>query len=280
MNTVKVTFTAEPAEEWVTDLLMSDLADAGFDTFVENSTGCEAYIPENRFRPESLLQITENAPEGFTFSYKVETIEAKNWNEEWEKNYFQPLVIKNQVVIRAPFHTSYPECRYEIVIEPNMAFGTGNHETTSLMMERMLEMDFSGKHVLDMGCGTGILGILSGMLGSPDITAIDIDQWSYDAAVENAQVNQIVGMSVFLGDAGLLGPLTFDIILANIQKNVILNDLPAYAGVLNPGGQLLVSGFYTSDGADIENVAAKCNLKAEASLEKNGWALMVFRRLE
>lgn len=277
MNTVKVTFTIEPAGEWVTDLLMADLADAGFDTFVENSTGCEAYIPENRYNPEILRQIAGNAPEGYTFTYDAETIQAKNWNEEWEKNYFQPLVIKNQVVIRAPFHTGYPECRYEIVIEPNMAFGTGNHETTSMMMDMMLEMDFHGKRVLDMGCGTGILGILSGMLGSHDITAIDIDQWSYDAALENAQVNQIQGMSVYMGDAGLLGSISFDIILANIQKNVILNDLPAYAGVLNPGGHLLVSGFYTSDIADIETVASKCNLKAETSLEKNGWALIVFR---
>jgi ribosomal protein L11 methyltransferase len=266
--------------EWVTDLLMSDLADAGFDTFVETSTGCEAFIPENRFNPDILHQIVRNAPEGYTFTFETETIGAKNWNEEWEKNYFQPLVIKNQVVIRAPFHTGYPECSYEIVIEPNMAFGTGNHETTSMMMETMLEMDFHGKRVLDMGCGTGILAILSGMLGSQNITAIDIDRWSYDAALENAQVNRIQGMSVFMGDAGLLGRDRFDIILANIQKNVIVADLPKYAGVLNPGGQLLVSGFYTSDMADIETVATKCNLIAETYQEKNGWALIVFRPVE
>lgn len=280
MNTVKVTFITEPAEEWVTDLLMADLADAGFDTFVENNSGCDAYIPENRYNPEILSRIVQNPPKGYTFTCKAEIIEAKNWNEEWEKNYFKPLVIQNQVVIRAPFHTSYPECRYEIVIEPNMAFGTGNHETTSMMMERMLNMDFQGKSVLDMGCGTGILAILSGMLGAPDITAIDIDQWSYDAAVENAQVNRINGMSVFLGDAGLLGNRNFDVILANIQKNVILNDLPSYAGVLDTGGQLLVSGFYTSDITDIVTVASKCNLTATTSLEKNGWALIVFRHEE
>ena len=280
MNTVKVTFSIEPAGEWVTDLLMADLADAGFDTFVENRAGCEAYIPENRFNPEMLPHIIGNAPEGYTFSCEVETIEAKNWNEEWEKNYFQPLVIKNQVVIRAPFHTGYPQCRYEIIIEPNMAFGTGNHETTTMMMERRLEMDFQGKHVLDMGCGTGIMAIMSGMLGASDIKAVDIDQWSYDAALENAQVNWIKGMSVYMGDAGLLGGDRFDIILANIQKNVITSDLSKYAAVLNPGGQLLVSGFYTSDVADIETVASKCNLRAETSLEKNGWALIVFRPVE
>lgn len=278
MNTIRLTAIITPYEQWVIDIMMAELADAGFDTFVETETGFEAYIPENLFEQSAVDQIGAEVPGNYHVGFSMEIIPAQNWNEVWEKNYFKPLVISNQVVVRAPFHTEYTQCPYEIVIEPKMAFGTGNHETTALVMEKMLNMELSGKSLLDMGCGTGILAVLASMLGANPITAIDIDEWSYRATIENAGLNNTPNISAYLGDASLLGSQKFDVILANIQKNIILTDLYKYNQVLETGGLLLVSGFYLADLEDIKQAAESIGLVFENYREKNNWVAVLFSK--
>ncbi len=278
MNTIRLTAIISPYEQWVSDFIIAALADAGFDTFVETETGSEAYIPENLFNQSAIDHIKNEVPGNYKIKFSSEVIPAHNWNQVWEKNYFKPLTISDQVVVRAPFHTNYPHCRYEIVIEPKMAFGTGNHETTSLVMETMLEIELSGKSLLDMGCGTGILAVLASMLGADPITAIDIDEWSYRATIENSGLNHTPNISAYLGDAGLLGIQEFDVILANIQKNIILADLPKYFQVLVTGGLLLVSGFYKSDIEDIKQAAESIGLVFENYREKNNWVAVLFSK--
>jgi ribosomal protein L11 methyltransferase len=278
MDTIRITVSMEPAVQWVADVLMAGLAEAGFDTFVETDSGFEAYIPGNLYKRESLEAVISEVSGETDIRFAEETIAARNWNEEWEKNYFRPLVISDQVVVRAPFHSDDPKCRYEIVIEPKMAFGTGNHETTSLMMEVILELDLAGKRLLDMGCGTGILGILASMTGAGPVTAIDIDEWSYNATVENSALNNILNITALMGDSGLLGSETFDVVLANIQKNVILNDLPVYSKVLQPGGKMLVSGFYRNDLPDIRKVAEMNGLLFNEFRERNNWVVAIFTK--
>lgn len=278
MDTIKLTIVVSPYESWVCDILMSELAKACFDTFVETDSGFEAYIAENLFNESAIEYIKNDISKSFRISYATEVIPAQNWNEVWEKNYFKPLIISDQIVVRAPFHTEYPQCRHEIVIEPKMAFGTGNHETTSLVMEIMLDMELSGKSVLDMGCGTGILAVLSSMLGADPITAIDIDEWAFRATMENAGLNKTPNISAFMGDSSLLGNDNFDVILANIQKNIILADLHKYDQVLNSGGLLLVSGFYLADLEDIKQTAEKVGLVTENFKEKNQWVAVLFSK--
>ena len=267
----------ESVESWVADVLMAGMAELGFDTFSENESGFDAYIPEHLYSKDSLEELVQHTCGGLTVCFAAETIPATNWNEEWEKNYFKPLVVSDQIVVRAPFHTDYPVARYEIVIEPKMAFGTGNHETTSLMMEIMLESGLAGKSLLDMGCGTGILAILAALIGAGPVTAIDIDEWSYAATLENSQLNNTPQIKAVLGGADMLGPDRFDIILANIQKNVILDDLQKYVSVLNPGGEILLSGFYLNDLSDIRKEADRLGLVYMDHKERNNWTVVRFR---
>ncbi len=232
MDYNKITININPLEEWSRDVLVAQLGEIGFDSFMETETGVEAFIPTTNYHEDNLFEVIKSFEEDFTFEVHCEIIKSQNWNEVWEKNYFNPLVINDECVIRAPFHTDFPKAKYEIIIEPNMAFGTGNHETTTMMVETILENEMKNKTVLDMGCGTGILGILASMKGAKKITAIDIDEWSFNGANENAALNNIKNMAVKQGDAGLLGNEKFDIIFANIHKNVLLNDMPAYFEVL------------------------------------------------
>ena len=214
----------------------------------------------------------------FIFSTKKELIKSQNWNEEWEKNYFKPLVINNECVIRAPFHIDFPKVKFEIIIEPNMAFGTGNHETTSMMIETILENNMENMNVLDMGCGTGILGILTSMKGAKKVTAIDIDEWSFNGSNENATLNNIENMTVKLGDASMLGNEKFDIVLANIHKNVLMNDMAAYSRVLLPGGLLAISGFYFEDIPELTEKARNSGLVEKGFKQKNNWVAYLFAK--
>jgi ribosomal protein L11 methyltransferase len=279
MDTIKVAITLSPYESWYSDVLSSEMAHLGFESFVETGNGFEAYIPEKSYHRQALAELIKSRDESFSVHWKEEKIPAQNWNEVWEKNYFQPLVIKGQVVIRAPFHAKYPECPVEIVIEPNMAFGTGNHETTSLMMETMLEMNLKDKSVVDLGCGTGILAILASKLGADNITAIDIDSWSFDATSQNRAINNTPNVQPVLGDARLIVDQRFDILLVNIQKNVILNDMEKYAKALRPGGTVLFSGFFKSDLSDIRQAAATNGLKFISEKQRNHWIVAVFQRI-
>ncbi|MCK3683392.1 50S ribosomal protein L11 methyltransferase [Maribellus sp. YY47] len=278
MDYKKVSIEITPFQEWLREVLTAQLAEIGFDSFVDSPAGFEAYIPESNYHKGQLNEVLNEFSEDFCFDVKSETIEDQNWNEEWEKNYFKPLVVADQCVVRAPFHTEYPKLKYEIVIEPNMAFGTGNHETTSLVLESILQNDMSGKSVLDMGCGTGILGILASMKGAEKITAIDIDKWSYEGSLENARINNIHNLDVKLGDAKLLSTDTYDVIFANIQRNVLLNDLPAYNSVLNAGGTLIMSGFYKEDMSAIKTKAESLGLKDAGFKVKNNWVAYSFTK--
>lgn len=276
MDYNKITININPPEEWLRDVLSAQLGEIGFESFLETETGVEAFIPVTLYNEEELFEVIKSFDEEFTFEVQCEVIKSQNWNEVWEKNYFKPLVISNECVIRAPFHTDFPKAKYEIVIEPNMAFGTGNHETTSMMVETILETEMTNKNVLDMGCGTGILGILASMKGAGNVTAIDIDEWSFNGTNENAALNNIQNITVKQGDAGLLASEKYDIILANIHKNVLINDMPVYNEVLKPGGLLVMSGFYTEDMQDIKTLAEKIGLKDNGFKTKNNWVAYSF----
>ncbi len=276
VNTIKITVTLSPYESWFADVLTGEMAGLGFDTFAEDKEGFEAYIPENQFQEEALTALFHLHEGNCTINWFPEIIKAQNWNEVWEKNYFQPLVIRDKVVVRAPFHTIFPDCPIGIIIEPKMAFGTGNHETTSLVMECMLEMDFNGKTVLDMGCGTGILAILASKLGAKEVTAIDIDPWSFEATSENILLNHTLNVKPLAGDSAAIENKKYHILLANIQKNVIMSDLKKYYAALLPGGTLLVSGFFQSDLPDIQKEAESCGLKTIHYKIRNNWIAAVF----
>jgi ribosomal protein L11 methyltransferase len=285
MDTIKISVSLAPFETWVADLLMAEMAEAGFECFVDIEDGFEAFIPERAYKREDLIRILDQHDKGLTVTWLTSTVPAQNWNEVWEKNYFQPLVIRDQVVIRAPFHSDYPVCPIEIVIEPNMAFGTGNHETTSLMMEIMLETDFTGKTVLDMGCGTGILAILASKLGSMAVTAIDNDPWSFDAVSENRIINHAMNVLPILGDGDSIpgdgdsiSVKHYDIILVNIQRNVILSDMDKYSRALLPGGLILFSGFFSEDIQAIQEKAAVYDLSFCRQKTRNNWMAAVFQK--
>jgi len=268
MDYQKVTIIITPFQDWLRDVLSSQMAEIGFDSFVQIDNGIEAFIPTKNYSEENLNSVLNAFAVDFSFEVQSEFIEDRNWNEEWEKKFFKPLVIGGECMIRAPFHTEFPNAKYEIVIEPNMAFGTGNHETTSTIIESILQNDLSGKNILDMGCGTGILSILASMKGARHITAIDIDKWSYEGTLENAKLNNIENIDVHLGDANLLGNESYDLIFANIHKNVLLDDMQAYNNVLNQGGTLIMSGFYSHDITDIKAKAESLGLKDAGFVEK------------
>jgi len=274
MDYLEINFIIEPYEEYISDVLASELGEIGFDSFVPTIEGLDAYIPKNAFDELNLKNLLADFPFEASIDYKVTQIESKNWNEEWEKNYFQPIVIGNDCVIHSSFHKNVPKATYDIVIDPKMAFGTGHHETTSLVIGQLLLMDLEGKTLLDMGCGTAVLAILAAMRGAKDIVAIDIDTWCTENSIENIAINNISGIEVKLGGAELLEGLHFDIILANINRNILLADMEQYAACLSSGGELYMSGFYVEDIPLIEAEAIRNGLKLTYYKEKNNWVVV------
>ncbi len=247
METFELSCRVKPLEPW-RDILIADLAQAGFEGFIETEEGFKAYIPAGDYRPELVSEVFSldmDPPPGL-LKYEVNKIMPTNWNSLWESN-FRPVTIGRLCYIRAPFHEKKPEIRYEIVIEPKMSFGTGHHETTVLMAEWLLETSIRGKAVLDMGCGTGILAILAAKRGAASVTAIDnyLDAW--ENALENAGRNHAGQIRVLYGDASLLGKDRYDVVMANITRNVLLDDMARYAKVLSAGGVMLLSGFLSFD---------------------------------
>ena len=251
------------------DILVAELGQVGFESFTENPDGVEAYIQKADWNASLLDDIQILQSEEVTFSYDVKEIEQVNWNEEWEKN-FEPIVVADQVSIRAPFHEN-PGLKYDIVIEPKMSFGTGHHETTHLMIQHLMELDLQGKKVLDMGCGTGILAIFAEMKGAAALDAIDIDNWCYENSLENVERNNCHHISVFEGDASLLKSDVYDVIIANINRNILLKDMSVYADSLKENGVLLLSGFYTEDIEKINESAESNGLKQDKKLTRNNW---------
>jgi len=274
MNYIEVHFLIEPYEEYISDVLAEELGEIGFDSFVPSEEGLAAYIPESLFDESNLKSLLTDFPFEASIDYKVTQIESKNWNEEWEKNFFEPIVIGNDCVIHSSFHKNVPPARYDIVIDPKMAFGTGHHETTSLVIGRLLTMDLEGKTLLDMGCGTAVLAILAAMRGARDIVAIDIDTWCTDNSIENIEINKIEGIEVKLGGAELLTGLHFDIVIANINRNILLADMEQYSNCLSGGGELYMSGFYKEDIPLIEAEANRNGLKLIDLNEKNNWVVV------
>lgn len=273
MKYFEVTFTAQPCNEIVTDVISAITAEIGFESFVECEGGVKAYIQQSLFDEETLKSVLADFPIPDTnISYTIFEPEDKDWNEEWEKNFFQPIVIDNRCVIHSTFHKDYPKAEYDIVINPQMAFGTGHHETTSSILGELLDADLKGKSVLDMGCGTSILAILASMRGAAKVTAIDIDDWCVNNSRDNIALNNINNITVELGDASLLkGHEPFDVIIANINRNILLNDMHAYVSCMHSGSEIYMSGFYVQDIDAIREKGESLGLKFVHYREKNNW---------
>ncbi|MCD4745038.1 MAG: 50S ribosomal protein L11 methyltransferase [Bacteroidales bacterium] len=260
------------------EIITAQLADIGFESFVESDNAIFAYIPENNFNENEILKLPVLNSEHFKISINHKLIKEQNWNKAWESNY-EPVLIAGKCFIRAPFHPPNKNSEYEIIIEPQMSFGTAHHETTSLMIEMMMNESLKQKSILDMGCGTGILAILSYKMEAENITAIDNDEWAYKNTLDNLNKNNIPCIKVLHGDANLLGFEKYDIILANINRNILLNDISKYSSVLNNNGILVMSGFYKRDLEMIKAEAEKFHLEFENYLLKNNWVAAKFIKI-
>ncbi len=258
----------------ISDLLASHLGEIDYDSFVESETGLDAYILSTKFDEKVLKKHLEDFSFEDNIAFTHDEPEEKNWNEEWEKYFFEPIIISDKCVIHSSFHNNFPKCKYDITIDPKMAFGTGHHETTSLMLEEILEMKLEDKKLLDMGCGTSVLAILAGKCGASKITAIDIDDWCTENSQENIQLNEANKIEVLLGGAELLEGMHFDVILANINRNILLTDMQSYVNCLDADGELYMSGFYVQDVQILEEKALEFGLKLNYFKEKNNWALV------
>ncbi|MDM1531341.1 50S ribosomal protein L11 methyltransferase [Myroides marinus] len=267
-------FNVEP-KELGTEILIAELGEKAFESFEETATGVSAYVQKVLWTEDILEDIFILQSDQFTITYRKEEIEQVNWNEEWEKN-FDPIDVDGVCYVRAPFHAK-TDAQYDIVIEPKMSFGTGHHETTFMMIRQILSNDMQGKEVLDMGCGTAILAILASMRGAKHVDAIDIDNWCYLNSIENAERNNCTNVDVFEGDASIITKESkYDVILANINRNILLNDMDKYVASLHKGGAIYFSGFYTEDIIAIKNCAEKIGLVFESNFEKNNWVSLKF----
>ena len=276
MNYIEYNFTVSPTEMGA-EILMAELAEVGFDSFEDTPTGIKAYIPKDSWNEQILQDIYLLSNPEFTISYQITEIEQVNWNEEWEKN-FSPIVVEDLCTVRANFHP-VPNTRYDIVITPKMSFGTGHHETTYMMLQQLLPLSLEGTKVLDMGCGTGILAIMAALRGAHDITAIDIDPWCVENATENVQQNNCSFITIKEGDVSLIAGEQYNLILANINRNILLSDIPAYTQALLPQGLLLVSGFYEEDLPAIKEKCQEVGLTYLSHIERNRWVSAKFQRL-
>ena len=280
MKYLEFSFRTTPCTEVVNDVLSAVLAEVGFESFVEQPEGLLAYIQQSLYDEASVASAINDFPiPDTTIDYTYTEAEDKDWNEEWEKNFFQPIVIGNRCVIHSTFHYDVPQTEYDIAINPQMAFGTGHHETTSLVIGELLDSELEGKTVLDMGCGTSILAILARMRGASSCTAIDIDDWCVRNSIENIELNNVDQIDVCLGDAAILadkGP--FDVVIANINRNILLADMQYYVARMKEGATLLMSGFYVDDIPLIKAEAERLGLTFVGYKEKNRWTVTTFKR--
>jgi ribosomal protein L11 methyltransferase len=275
MNYVEVTAVLQPLLP-AREVLVVELAERGFESFVETEHGVKAYIQEPDFTPQLLEGLmTADIPEQ-RLDITTVVIVDQNWNAQWESN-FDPIIVDDQCLIRAPFHTVVKEYPYTITIEPKMSFGTGHHATTHLIVSAMLPMDCSEKTVLDMGCGTGVLAILAEMLGSTQIDAIDIDEWAYENTLENVERNATKHIRTVKGGAEAIpSDARYDLILANINRNILTRDMHLYVQHMNSGASILFSGFYESDTHEIRSTAENLGLTFGECKLRNEWAMMRF----
>ena len=270
---IEYNFTVSPKEP-TSEILIAELGNVGFESFVENEIGVTAYIQKEAYKENILEDIYILNSEEFSIKYTKNEVAQTNWNAEWEKN-FTPIKVDDLVSIRAPFHEN-PNLKYEIVIEPKMSFGTGHHETTHMMVQHLLQLDLENKKVLDMGCGTGILAIFAEMKGAKPIDAIDIDNWCYENSIENVSRNNCKNISVYEGDSSLLINKKYDVIIANINRNILLMDMKVYTNCLKENGILLLSGFYQEDIPIIDAEVSKYNLNLDTYIERNNWVALKY----
>ncbi len=278
MDYIEIHCRVKPKEPWA-DILIAELADIGFESFSDETDGFKAYVSACSYRSKPVKAIyekyAETGPE--KLSFEVLRLGGRNWNAVWESN-FEPVMIAGECLVRAPFHVPNPDAAFEIIIEPKMSFGTGHHETTSLVVEWLLEMDLEDKAVLDMGCGTGILAILAAKKGARPVTAIDNYLYAWENAQENAGRNAVHHMRVLHGDASLLGRERYDVIIANITRNVLLEDMEKYLQVLNTGGVLLLSGFLSFDKDTIFAEADRLGLRLAGEKNQKDWVSLKLQK--
>ncbi|MBQ8592785.1 MAG: 50S ribosomal protein L11 methyltransferase [Bacteroidaceae bacterium] len=280
---MEVAFAITPNTEIAQDILAAQTGEIGFESFVETPEGINGYIPLKLYNEEELKEVIANFPLPDTnITYQAEEQEDKDWNEEWEKNFFQPIVIAERCVIHSTFHKEIPPMEYDILIHPQMSFGTGHHETTNLIVSRLLETELEGKSVLDMGCGTSILAILASKRGATPITAIDIDDWCVSNSADNIRLNHIDNINVRLGDANLLRNERpcFDLIIANINRNILISDMDAYALCMTKGSRIYLSGFYVDDIPAIKEALQRNALTYIEHHENNRWAMVIAEKRE
>lgn len=274
MNYLEFKLNFLPDEDYVADLLAAELGKIGFESFERTEEGLTAFIDQRSFNETDFSNLLNGFEYAEGIRFESREIEQVNWNEEWEKHFFEPIIIGDECLIHSSFHKNLPVAKYDIVIDPKMSFGTGHHETTSLMIGEILQMNLHGKTVLDMGCGTAVLAILAAMKGAKHVTAIDIDTWCVENSIENIHKNNVPEIEVLLGDADSLSGKSFHIIIANINRNILLNDIKKYAACLGAGDALYMSGFYVEDIPVIEQEAAKYHFKLDSYKEKNNWTVV------
>lgn len=269
----------EPCSADATDLLAYLLGEAGYESFVPDEKGLTAYVPAALYSDEAVRTALEEFCFDATVTASAELVEGRDWNAEWERNYFRPIVVGERCVVHSSFHTDVPKAEYDIVIDPKMAFGTGHHATTSLILTRLLDMDLQGRSFIDVGTGTGILAILAAMRGAVPVAGIEIDRFAWENACDNVRLNGHPEIAVLCGDASLLQSLApADVVVANINRNVILGDIRAYAAAMRPGATLLLSGFYEADCAMVEEAAAAAGLTAAGRTVRDNWACVELHR--
>lgn len=269
----KVKFTLAPCLAYECDILAALLADVGFESFEQTDDGVDAFVKKELWDKDAVSEVIKLYDFEAKIDFSEELVVGQDWNEEWEKHYFNPIVFEDKCVIHSSFHKDFPRLQYDIVIDPKMAFGTGHHETTSLMIKRILDAEMTGKSVLDMGTGTGVLAILSAMVGAANVVGVEIDPPAYENAVANAQLNGHPEIDLRLGGAETVTESnSFDFVLANINRNIITADIDRYASALKAGGEMMLSGFYVDDVPVVEAAANKCGLERVSVIEKNRWA--------
>lgn len=275
---IQLRVNSTPCSETITDLLSAFLCDVGYESFVADENGLTAFIAKCSYNRQAVDDILSDFPIDCRFTFSIEEIEGRDWNEEWEKNYFQPIIIDNSCVVHSSFHHDVPKAKYDIVIDPKMAFGTGHHATTSQIIRYILNSDITGKSVIDMGTGTGILALLSKMMGASSVDAIEIDEFAYTNAVENAEINN-VSINYHLGGVEQLSPLhEADYFFANINRNVITADIKHYSEKVKPGGIVYLSGFYEEDIPVIVEAAQKFGMRFVDNTVQDKWAAVKLKK--
>jgi len=260
-----------------TEIAMAAFSEYGFESFAENEKGFSGYIPEKLFNEDNFKALELFGNKEIKVNYSIKKIPEQNWNAVWESN-FEPVLIGNECYIRAPFHPALTGIKHEIIIEPKMSFGTGHHETTHMMVQLLLEQNICGKDLLDMGCGTAVLAILAKKSGANKVLAIDNDEWAFNNAKENCERNGAEEIEVIQGDASAIGEKKFDLILANINRNVLTTDIPVYACALKRNGIILLSGFYEADLTIIKSKATQFGLRHLRYIAMNSWCAAAFTK--